>query len=82
MELKNIFSQIGNYVVFAFDRIIKYVASLGLNINETQIKIISLIILLSFLYIIQRFLIIGNKMIKRGIMILILILILSIIFTF
>lgn len=85
MELgkaQEVLKWIGEKVVFAFGKIISFVAKLGLNLSELQVKITSLIILLIMFYIILKFVTIGRKIIKYGILFLILLLIFSIIFSF
>lgn len=85
MELgkaQEVLKWIGEKVAFAFGKIISFVAKLGLNLSELQVKITSLIILLIMFYIILKFVTIGRKIIKYGILFLILLLIFSIIFSF
>jgi len=81
-KIRNIFSIIGEKVSFIFGKIITFTANLGLNLNQLQIKIISLIILLVLFFIILKFVNIMKKPVKWSILLLILILILSIIFSF
>ena len=73
---------VGDYVTDMFKKIIIFTSSLGLNLSQIQVKIISLIILLLLFFLSFKFLNLISKPIKWFIILLIIILILSIIFSF
>lgn len=80
-QVKEVLSSIGDFVSGVFQKIIVWVSNLGLNLSELQVKILSILILLASFFLVFKFLEIGKKIVKWGILIAIAILIISIVTT-
>lgn len=82
MDLSSInsaFEWIGNTVSFWTQKTISYISQFGVNISQTQSKIINLLLILGFLYLIIKVISIPKTMLKYGIITLLIVLGISVI---
>ncbi|MGC9309598.1 MAG: hypothetical protein ACP5D2_02785 [Candidatus Nanoarchaeia archaeon] len=80
-KVKSVLGSIGDFLSASFNKTFHKVGELSLGISDFQTKILTLIILFVLLYIILKFVNPTKKIIKFGLLLLVLIFILSIIFS-
>ena len=82
MQLQDILRVIGDKIAEISSGLIKKISEFGVNINEIQAKIISLLVILVIVFIVIKFVELPKKVIKYLIIALLIVLALSIIFSF
>lgn len=81
-NIKNILSWLGNKFGLLTQRAVNYLSSLGINLSQSQSKLLNLIIIGLLLLMLFKFIETPKKIVKWGVIILSLILALSTIISF
>ncbi|MEK6882593.1 MAG: hypothetical protein AABY22_23430 [Nanoarchaeota archaeon] len=81
-SFKNFLAPVGDFVTNIFKSLIEFIATLGLGLSDTSMKILAIVVMILSLIGIIKFLHTSQKALKPILIILIILLILSIAFSF